>query len=639
MSKMCGIAGLYNLDDEPGPDGQGISVHGPIGLGHRRLAILDLTPAGRQPMETAEGRFAISYNGEVYNFRELRGQLASLGHAFRSQTDTEVVLHAFAEWGPDCLRRFNGMFAFAVWDRERRALFLARDRYGIKPLHYARCRNAFLFASELKGLFAHPNCRPEIDPAALVEYLTFQNLLADRSLFRDVRLLPAGCWMEVTPAGRDAGVTPAPQRYWDFNFQEPERPADDQEYREEVLRLFRQAVRRQLVSDVEVGAYLSGGMDSGSITAVASQQLGRLRTFTCGFDLASAVNGELACDERASARRMSSLFGTVHHEAVIRPPDMERAVPRVAWHLEEPRVGQSYPNYYAAELAARHVKVVLSGTGGDELFGGYPWRYYPCVVGRSFDEFADAYYRQWRRLIPAEREPDVFRPIAREARHVSPRNIFGRVLGEPRGGAAPRPEDLVNRCLEFEARTFLHGLLVVEDKLSMAHGLETRVPFLDNDLVDFAMTIPARLKLGRLGEVARLHGRRHGAEHLDAFADPSADAARWNELIRNPRDGKLVLRQAMSRLLPDDIVTAGKRGFSAPDEAWFRRDSLDYVRQTLDGPETRIHEFLDADAIRRLVNDHAEGRTNRRLLIWSLLSVEHCLRSFCEKETSALAAA
>ena len=357
---MCGIAGILHRGDTPvseaplrrmtdaiahrGPDGEGHFVEGPLGLGHRRLAVIDLTPAGRQPMATQDGRFVIAYSGEVYNFRELRAELETVGRAFTSRSDTEVVLNAYAEWGEAALDRFNGMFAFAVWDREERRLFLARDRYGIKPLYYTQQGGTFLFGSEVKAILAHPAYRTELDRRALLEYFTFQNLFTDRTLFEGIRLLPAGHWLRLGADGAPTG----PIRYWDFHFSEPVSPADEADYVEELDRLFRQAVKRQLVSDVEVGAYLSGGMDSGSISAVAATELPYIRTFTAGFDLSSASGIELGFDERASAERMSYLFKTEHYEVVLKAGDMERAMPRLAYHIEEPRVGQSYPNFYAA---------------------------------------------------------------------------------------------------------------------------------------------------------------------------------------------------------------------------------------------------------------------------------------------------
>lgn len=619
---MCGIAGILNLDGAPvsaailarmnqslvhrGPDGEGQWHESPMGLAHRRLAIIDLSPAGHQPMLSADGRFVLSYNGEIYNFRELRTELESKGYSFRSRTDTEVLLNAFREWGEGALTRFNGMFAFALWDRREGLLTLARDRYGIKPLYYANTGKALLFGSEIKAILAHPDAKARMDVAGLLEYFTFQNFFTDHTLFDGVKMLPAGCVMRIRPK---AGA-PVVERYWDFEFQEPVNPRSDAEYLEELDYLFQQAVSRQLVSDVDVGAYLSGGMDSGSVTAVAARQLPFMRTFTCGFDLSSASGIELAFDERRAAERMSYLFKTEHYEMVLKAGDMERIMPRLAWHIEEPRVGQSYPNYYISQLASKFNKVVLSGTGGDEIFGGYPWRYYRAVVNENFDAYIDKYYSFWQRLIPNKQIHRVFAPIWDQVKHVWTRDIFKDVF---RGHEKlpTRPEDYINHSLYLEAKTFLHGLLTVEDKLSMSHSLETRVPFLDNDLVDFAMRLPNRLKLGNLGEVIRLNENEAATKYF-----------------HKTRDGKILLRQMMSRYIPRNVADGAKQGFSAPDASWFKGESIDYVRSTFFDDKAAIFRFIDAGVVRELLADHFEGRENRRLLIWSLLSVEHACHKY-----------
>ncbi|HEY9634166.1 MAG TPA: asparagine synthase (glutamine-hydrolyzing) [Coleofasciculaceae cyanobacterium] len=619
---MCGITGILNLDGKPvssvvlrkmtdaiahrGPDGEGFYTDNGLGLGHRRLAIIDLSPAGHQPMVTKDGRYVLSYNGEIYNFQELRVELEACGYQFHSRTDTEVVLYAYAQWGEKALERFNGMFAFAIWDKQERELFLARDRYGIKPLYYTLQGNCFLFGSEVKAIVAHPAYRAAMDKEALLEYFTFQNFFSDRTLFKGVKLQPAGTYMRVALGKTQLAQ---PNRYWDYHFVEPENPKDERDYLEELDWLFRQAVNRQLVSDVDVGAYLSGGIDSGSITAIAATQLPYLTTFTCGFDLHSASGLELGFDEREKAEYMSYLFKTEHYEMVLKAGDMERVLPRLTWHLEEPRIGQSYPNFYIAQLASKFVKVVLGGAGGDELFGGYPWRYYRAVVNDNFEHYIDKYYQFWQRLIPNTAIQQVFKPIWSEVNHTCTRDNFRDVFAA-HASELNRPEDYINHSLYFEAKTFLHSLLVVEDKLSMAHSLETRVPFLDNDLVDFAMKLPVRLKLGNLGEVVRLNE---------------------NELAKyfqTPRDGKLLLRSLMGRYIPDAVTKAEKRGFSAPDASWFKGESLDYVRRQLFNPHGRIYEFLDLQTVQSLVNEHLEGEQNRRLLIWSLLNVENWCKQF-----------
>jgi len=497
------------------------------------------------------------------------------------------------------------MFAFAIWDGTQQELFLARDRYGIKPLYYTLIGPTFIFASEQKAIITHPAVRQEIDLEGLFEYFTFQNIFTDRTLLKGIRIFPAGCVVQI-PLGKMIERL-SPVQYWDFNFHEPKHPLREEEYVEELDRLFRQAVNRQLVSDVEIGSYLSGGMDTGSITAIADSQLPYIKTFTCGFDLHSASGLELGYDEREKAELMSYLFKTEHYDMVLKAGDMERILPKLTWHLEEPRVGQSYPNFYAAQLASKFVKVVLSGTGGDELFGGYPWRYYRAVVNDNFEQYVEKYYSYWHRLIPNGAIREVFSPIWGEVKNVWTRNIFRDVF-HIHADYLNSPEDYVNHSFYFEARTFLHGLLVVEDKLSMAHSLETRIPFLDNDLVDFAMQIPVKLKLKNLEEVVRLNENEPGPKTLKYF--------------NRVKDGKLILRNVMKRYVPTEITGAEKKGFSAPDASWFKGESIEYVRHLLYNSNAIIYNFLDRTAVQKLVNEHLEGKENRRLFIWSLLNFE-----------------
>lgn len=623
---MCGIAGIFNLNGEPvspvilrkmtdsishrGPDGEGFYIDSFIGLGHRRLAIIDLSQAGHQPMVTKDGQYAVSYNGEVYNFMELRLELEGLGYRFNSRTDTEVVLYAYAEWGEKALDRFNGMFALAIWDRRRMELFLARDRYGIKPLYYTLHGHTFLFASEIKAILAHYEYHIGMDKEALLEYFTFQNFFTDRTLFKEIRILQPGSYMRI-PLGGMKNVKL--MRYWDYNFTEPENPKDEKEYLEELDHLVCQAVSRQLVSDVEVGAYLSSGIDSGTITALASMKLPYIKTFTTGFDLNSASGLEMCFDERQKAEYMSYLFKTEHYEIVLKAGDMERVLPRLTWHIEEPRVGQSYPNFYVAQLASKFCKVVLSGVGGDDLFGGYPWRYYRAVVNDSFEQYIDKYYRFWHRLIPNKSIQEIFNPIWKDVKHVWTRDIFRSVFTK-HTPELNRPEDYINHSLYFEAKTFLHGLLIVEDKLSMAHSLETRVPLLDNDLVDFAMKIPVRLKLGNLGEVVRLNEN-----------EPGPKTAKYFE---KTKDGKLLLRRVMERYIPEEVTNGVKQGFSAPDASWFRGESIEYVRKILGDEKSLIYSFMDKLSVLKIVDEHLQGKQNRRLFIWSLLNFEWWCRKF-----------
>lgn len=620
---MCGITGIFNLNGEPvspvilrkmtdaiahrGPDGEGFYIDCFLGLGHRRLAIIDLSSAGHQPMISRDQQVVLSYNGEIYNFQEIRLELESLGHQFRSRTDSEVILNAWVEWGAACVTRFNGMFAFAVWDKRDQSLYLVRDRYGIKPLYYACWGRTFLFGSEQKAILAHPAAKRELDKKALLEYFTFQNIFTDRTLLENVKLLPAASVARIVLGGD--GI-PKIYHYWDYRFREPDHPNDPREYREELDRLMRQAVSRQLVTDVEIGAYLSGGMDSGTITALASRELPYIKTFTCGFDLSSASGIELAFDERVKAEAMSARFKTEHYEMVLKAGDMERCLPKLAWHIEEPRVGQSYPNYYAAQLASKFVKVVLSGSGGDELFGGYPWRYYRATVCRDFEDYIDQYYLYWQRLVDNQQIKQLFAPIWNDVKDVGTRDIFRDVF-LTHDNQLEKPEDYINHSLYFEAKTFLHGLFIIEDKLSMAHGLETRVPFMDNDLVDFAMSCPINLKLNNLAEVLRINENEAGDKQSIYF--------------QKTRDGKQILRDVMSKYVSKNIAHSEKQGFSAPDASWFKGESIDFVKRKLMVESAKIYHLLDKKSVQSLIQEHLTATKNHRLFIWSLLNLEEIL--------------
>jgi asparagine synthase (glutamine-hydrolysing) len=597
---MCGIAGIFDLAGRPvadaemqamndairhrGPDDGGQYVEQGLGLANRRLAIIDLSPAGHQPMANEDGSLLLVYNGELYNFTELVPLLESRGHSFHSKTDTEVILHAYEEWGPDCLERINGMFAFALWDRRRRELFLARDRFGIKPLYYVLHDGRFIFASEIKSLLRAGIPR-RVSPEALVEYFTFQNMLSDLTLFDGIKLLPAGHTLTVS----DDGVST--RCYWDLTF-DPDESVGEDAWAERIRGTFEEVVTRQLISDVPVGSYLSGGMDSASIAAVASRNVPRLMTFTGGFDLSSVTGIELVFDERADAEVIASEFRTQHYEMVMHAGDMAWALPELVWHLEDLRVGMSYPNYYIAGLASKFVKVALGGAGGDEVFGGYPWRY-ELVAG--LDEpaaFDRAYYDYWSRLVPDSEKPAFFADeVWTQARDRSTFDLYRNVL-EPVAQLEP-----LDKALYFEAKTFLHGLLVVEDKVSMAHSLEVRVPFLDNALVALAERIPARIKHGRGG-------------------------------------GKELLRKAMAPLLPAEIADKRKQGFSPPDQSWYRGPTMDYLREILLDPRSLGRGYFQPSYVRRVLEEHLEGRVNHRLLIWSLLCFEWWNRLFMDGDAA-----
>ena len=339
-------------------------------------------------------------------------------------------------------------------------------------------------------------------------------------------------------------------------------------------------------------------------------------SFTGGFDLSSASGLELGFDERERSERLANLLKTEHYEMVMHAGDMEAVMPKLIWHLEDLRVGQCYPNYYMARLAGKFVKVVLSGAGGDELFGGYPWRYYRGLGGAGGADFARRYYDFWQRLVPDEDKSKLFQPATNEA--INGQSTFDVFAGVLAGAAIPieTHEDCINASLYFELKTFMPGVLVMEDKLSFAHGLETRMPFLDNDLVDFAMRIPLRLKLRNL-------------EQLSAGVDED-DVLKMRRFEYQTGDGKMILRKAMERIIPEDVTTRRKQGFSAPDASWFRGESIDYINGLLRDPEARVYQYLQPCYVRDVLDEHTGGKVNHRLLIWSLLSFEWWLRNFME---------
>jgi asparagine synthase (glutamine-hydrolysing) len=635
---MCGIAGICNRRNEPvspnllkrmtdiiahrGPDSEGHYTDGPIGLGHRRLAIIDLSPHGHQPMANETGDVVIVFNGEIYNFQKLRIELEARGHRFHSQTDTESIIHAYEEWGDDCVRRFNGMFAFAIWDKPNQRLFLARDRYGVKPLYWRFRDETLMFASEIKAILENPSVKRELCFPALNEYFSFQNIFSDLTLFEGIRLLPAGSTMAFDLHSAQA---PSIRMYWDYPFPRESWELREDECIDHVHCLFVQAVTRQLISDVPVGSYLSGGMDSGSIACIAANQVERLTTFTGGFDLSSASGLEMGFDERRAAEVMANRLKTEHYEVVMHAGDMEWVLPKLIWHLEDLRVGQCYPNYYVARLAGKFVKVVLSGAGGDELFGGYPWRYYRGLNSANSQEYFRRYYDFWQRLVPDEDKSKLFsQETYHRMNHHSTfdtfRDVFKNYYGSFHNNA-----DYVNASLYFELKTFLHGLLVVEDKISMAHSLETRVPFLDDDLVEFAVCIPPKYKLKNLDRIV-------------APMDENNQAKR--QIYENETsDGKTVLRRAMGRFIPPEIADRAKRGFSAPDASWFRGQSIDYINRLLRDPKARIYDYLSPAYVTDVLDQHCSGVGNRRLLIWSFLSLEWWLRNYLSgARSSALAA-
>jgi asparagine synthase (glutamine-hydrolysing) len=620
---MCGIAGLVDLRGREvrtetikamtdaikhrGPDGEGQWVSENVGIGHRRLAIIDLSEAASQPMVSKDERFILTYNGEIYNYKEIKKELEDLGIKFFSESDSEVLLNALVYWKDKALIKFNGMFAFAMYDKVKGELILGRDRYGIKPLYYSMNDGYFAFGSEQKAIKSRSNFTSTLDKEALLEYMTFQNIFTDKTLESNIKLLQAGHFIRMNTRNSSSII---PVQYWDYHFSEPEKPKPEEEYVEELDRLFQQAVKRTLISDVEIGSYLSGGMDSGSITAIAALENPNLKTFTVGFDLSSASGIELGFDERSKAEAMSAMFKTEHYEIILKSGDMEKSLSTLVWHLEEPRVGQSYPNFYAAKLASKWVKVVLSGAGGDELFGGYPWRYYQGAESTSFSEYIDGYYSYWQRLVDNQSLKKIFSPIRNEISGVWTRDIFEGVF-RSHSNALKSPADYVNHSLYFEAKTFLQGLFVVEDKLSMSHGLETRVPFMDNDLVNFAMNLPVSFKVKHLKS--------------DAKIDENLPGNKKRHYYQKTNDGKTLLRKTMSQYIKPEVTSRVKQGFSSPDASWFRGESIEFVKKKLDSSQSPIYSLFDFREVQAKLNGHYSGIENRRLFIWSILYLNEYL--------------
>jgi len=622
---MCGIAGVFNLDGKPfpeerlkrmageiahrGPDGEGYFIKEGIALAHRRLAILDVTDKARQPMSSKDGKWTVVFNGCIYNFREIRETLIKRGHRFDSASDTEVIAEGLSEWGSGVFELFNGMFAVAAWNSEEKSLWLSRDRFGVKPLYYWFNGKTFVFSSEIKAILLHPAYTMSVDINALNEYFTFQNLFSYRTLFKGIFMLPQANTIKIDSNTRSI----IHNSWWDYDFSSPDEKMSFGEAREETLRLLKQAVVRQMVSDVPVGSYLSGGMDSGSITAIASQNVPRLTTFTCGFDMSGVSGVEANFDERRDAELMANAFKTEHYEQVINAGDLRWSLPSLVWHLEDLRTGMSYPNFYIARLASKFVKVCLQGTGGDELFGGYPWRYYRVFGSVSKKEFFEQYYGFWQRLVSDSQKKELFtEDVFRQTDIDEPRMIFERVFTFNTRLKYDTPEQHIQNSLYFEIKTFLNGLLIVGDKLSMANGLEERFPFLDNDLVNFAQKIPVRHKLGNLEEELKRIDENLGNKKM---------------VFREFNDGKNVLRKAMQELIPEKIIKRQKQGFSSPDESWYRGENALFVKETLVENNCISFNFLNRKFVEKTVDEHINRGINHRLLIWSML----CFEKWCEK--------
>jgi len=459
-------------------------------------------------------------------------------------------------------------------------------------------RNEILaFASEVKALLQVEGIDASLDLHALCDYFTFQNTFGDRTLFKDIALLEPGHYVVV----EDGAVRK--EQYWDFSFEDSEDRGEAY-YVHTLRELLERTVERQLVSDVPVGSYLSGGLDSSTIAAFASKFIPRLMTFTGGFDVATAVSLENFFDERDKAELLSSHFGTEHYQMVIHAGDFQWALPRVIWHTEDLRVGMSYPHYYLSQLASKFVKVVLAGPGGDETLGGYPWRYRMVEECRNCGDFEKISYRYWSRLVADEDKRDFFSTdVCGALGGYSSFRSLQRVI--QRDGN----HNFLKKALYVDAKTFLHGILVIEDKLSMAHSLESRVPFLDNELVDFTSKIPAKYLI-----------------------DSSWISGAGDDINLS---GKYVLRRSMEGVLPDEIIKNRKQGFSAPDQSWYMQQLVDYIRSMILSDRALDRGYFRKNFLETILDEHVRGDANHRLLIWSLLSFEWWNRIFIDGERYA----
>jgi asparagine synthase (glutamine-hydrolysing) len=445
---------------------------------------------------------------------------------------------------------------------------------------------------------------------ALNEYFTFQNIFDYKTLFKGVIMLPPANTVKVDTSNITAIKHSS---WWNYDFSQTDETMTFQDAKTETERLLKNAVAKQMISDVPVGSYLSGGMDSGSITSIASSHVKRLTTFTAGFDMSSVTGVEANYDERRDAELMANYFKTEHYEQVINAGDLAWSLPKVVWHLEDLRVGMSYPNYYISRLASKFVKVCLQGTGGDELYGGYPWRYYRVFQSIDQKSYFENYYGFWQRLVSDDTKKELFTNSVYQKINIhKPREVFERVFTFNDKLKYDSSEQHINNSLYFEIKTFLPGLLLMGDKLAMANGLEERFPFLDNDLVNFAQKIPVKHKLGNLQKMKKIDeniaSKRNKYQEFD--------------------DGKNVLRKAMIDFIPESIVNRKKQGFSAPDESWYRGENAAYVKELLLNKKTVSSEFINPLYVEKIIDEHINQRKNHRLLIWSFMNFEWWCRIF-----------
>ena len=627
---MCGIAGILDGQgravEQPlvrrlcealghrGPDGEGYYTDGPVALGHRRLAILDLAGGG-QPMSNEDGTLRVVLNGEIYNFGELRTRLEGLGHRFATRSDTEVVVHAYEQYGEACVSQLRGMFAFAVWDHRRQTLFLARDRIGKKPLFYAQVDSQWVFASELRALLQHPRLARAVDWAALDSYLTYGYVPVPKTIFHGVHKLPPAHWLtlRLRPGG-SGGPEVHVERYWQLAY-EPKLRLSEEDAADGLLEVLREAVRLRMIADVPLGALLSGGIDSSIVVALMSQLSDRpVKTFSIGFD-------DQEFNELPHARRVAERCGTEHHELIVRPNALE-VLPTLVRHYGEPYADSSaIPSYYLAKLTREHVKVALNGDGGDECLAGYE-RYAGGLAADRYGRIPTAVrrlaieplsrlipaggsrrsrVRQARRFLEVAGQPAPQRylrwvgyvPTAQKAALYAP--DFQEQLAGHRAeawllemwdrltatGLGP-----LDRMLALDVESYLpNDLLVKMDIATMANSLEARSPFLDHEVMEFCARLPAGYKL------------------------------RGMQL-------KYLLKNVGKRLLPPETMARRKMGFGVPVGNWMRGELRSWAEDLLLSPRALKRGYFQPEALRQLVDAHLEGREDRSSQLWALLWLE-----------------
>jgi asparagine synthase (glutamine-hydrolysing) len=590
-----------------GPDDEGVLVEDGVGIGMRRLSIIDLS-TGHQPIHNEDRTIWIVFNGEIYNYRELREILESAGHRFYTNTDTETIVHAYEQWGAAAIGRLRGMFGLAIWNRRDRSMLIARDRIGIKPLYYAEAAGRLYFGSELKTILCAPDVPRELDPAALDHYLSFLYTPRDGSIFRAVRKLPPGHLLE----WRDG--TARVERYWEIPVQE-RFAGSEADARAQLHDVLLDAVRSHLVSDVPLGAFLSGGIDSSVVVGMmAKASGGRVKTFSIGFD-------EPAFDELDHARTVARHFGTDHHEFVVKP-DALGILDTLVSHFDEPFADASaIPTWYVSQMARQHVTVVLSGDGGDELFGGYD-RYVPHPRVLAFDRYSPHALRRVaaiaaRALPHGARGKNFLRHVSRDdqGRYLDAIRFFGSdekpalLSTEVRRqltGADPerqlarhfarfRELPWPSQMMRFDAETYLpEDVLTKVDRMSMAHSIESRVPLLDNEVIRFAASLPAAMKIK--------NGRR-----------------------------KHILKEVAATLLPAAIIDRRKQGFGVPIGVWFRKGGLgELFADTLLSSRAMQRGYFRPAFVRQLVNEHLAGTRDHTLRLWQLVVFERWHRLYAD---------